>query len=69
MNLHEDPDSYQPRTLVPGGSDTKRKLHADVNLARHLDNLGEIHDLLGSFLQICDGEDLEAGIVDLDKSG
>jgi len=44
---------------------TKGELDADVDVAGHLDDLGELHRLLGGSLQIVDGEDLEAGVVEL----
>jgi len=30
----------------------------------HLDNLGKLHSLLGGALEVVDGENLEAGVVD-----
>lgn len=45
---------------------TKSELDANVDVARHLDDLGELHRLLGGGLQVIDGEDLEAGVVELD---
>lgn len=44
---------------------TEGEFDADVNVARHLDDLGELDGLLGGGLQIVDGEDLKAGVVDL----
>lgn len=44
---------------------TKGELDADVDVAGHLDDLGELHRLLGGSLQVIDGEDLEAGVVEL----
>jgi hypothetical protein len=44
---------------------TESEFDADINVAGHLDDLGELDRLLGSGLQIVDGEDLEAGVVEL----
>ena len=40
------------------------ELYADVDIAGHLDDLGELHALLGGRLQVVDAEDLEAALVD-----
>lgn len=45
--------------------DTEGELDADVDLAGHLDDLGELDGLLGGVLEVFDGEDLQAGLVDL----
>lgn len=45
--------------------DTECELHTHVDLAGHFDHLRELHGLLGSALKVFDGEDLEAGFVDL----
>ena len=50
---------------VVGCLDTKRELDANVDVSCHLDNLGELYTLLRSILKVVDGEDLEAGFVDL----
>jgi len=49
-------------------SNAKGELDANVDITRLLDNLRELHGLCGGVLQVVDGEDLEAGVVDLDKS-
>lgn len=46
--------------------DTKGELHTDVNLTGHLDHLRELDRLLSGALEIFNGEDLEAGLVDLE---
>jgi hypothetical protein len=45
--------------------ETESEFDADINVAGHLDDLGELDRLLGGGLQIVDGEDLEAGVVEL----
>lgn len=47
--------------------DTERELHTHVDLAGHLDHLRELDGLLGSTLEVFNGEDLEAGVVDLSQ--
>lgn len=47
--------------------DTESEFHANVNFAGHLDNLRELDGLLGGVLEVLDGEDLEAGLVDLNE--
>lgn len=44
---------------------TKSELDANIDVAGHLNDLGELHRLLGGGLQVIDGEDLEAGVVEL----
>lgn len=46
--------------------DSKGELDADVDLAGHLDDLGELDGLFGSALEVLNGEDLQAGLVDLE---
>lgn len=48
-----------------GRSDTEIELDAHINIASQLDDLGKVNRLLGRFLKIGDGEDLETGVVDL----
>ena len=48
--------------------DAESELDADVDLAGHLDDLGELDGLLGGVLEVLDGEDLQAGLVDLGKA-
>ncbi len=50
---------------MPQKLNPKVELHANVDVPSHLDDLREVHCLLSSFLQICDREDLQAGVVDL----
>ena len=50
---------------MEGRLNTEGEFDADVNVARHLDDLGELDRLLGGGLQVVDGEDLEAGVVKL----
>lgn len=50
------------------GLNTQIELHAHINITRHLHDLGEVNHFLGCFLQICDREDLETGVVDLDSN-
>lgn len=45
--------------------DSKGELNADVDVTGHLDDLGELDGLLGGGLEVLDGEDLQAGLVDL----
>lgn len=40
------------------------ELYTDVDIAGHLDDLGELHALLGGGLEVVDAEDLEATLVD-----
>lgn len=47
--------------------DSEGELDTDVDLAGHLDDLGELHGLFGGVLEVLDGEDLEAGLVDLGR--
>lgn len=47
--------------------DAEGELNTDVDLAGHLDDLGELDGLLSGVLEILDGEDLKAGLVDLEK--
>jgi hypothetical protein len=46
--------------------DTERELDTDVDVARDLDELGELDGFLGSGLEVVDGEDFEARFVDLE---
>ena len=41
---------------------TKSEFDTDIDVARHL---RELHRLLGGGLQVIDGEDLKAGVVEL----
>lgn len=45
--------------------DTEGELDSDVNIPSHLDDLGELDRLLGGALEVLDGEDLQARVVDL----
>lgn len=45
--------------------DTEGELDANVNVPSHLDDLGELDRLLGGALEVLDGEDLQARVVDL----
>lgn len=47
--------------------DTKSELNTDIDLASQLDDLGELNRLLGSALEILNGEDLEARVVELQR--
>lgn len=47
------------------GLDTEVKFDADVDIARHLHDFRELDRLLGGGLEVVNGEDLEAGFVDL----
>lgn len=53
-------------SCLKAGSNTQVELHPNVNIARHLHDLGEIYRLLCCLLQVCDREDLETGLVDLE---
>lgn len=53
------------RSCQRGSLNTEGELDANVDVAGHLDDLGELHRLLGGGLQVVDGEDLEAGVVEL----
>lgn len=44
--------------------DTQGELDTDVDVAGHLDDLGELDGLLSGGLEVLDGEDLQAGLVD-----
>ena len=48
--------------------DSKCELDPDVDITCHFHDLGELHRFLGCGLQVVDGEDLEAGLVDLEAS-
>lgn len=50
---------------APRSLDTKAELDSDVDVARHLDNLGELRRFLRRALKVLDREDLEARFVDL----
>jgi len=45
--------------------DSKTELDTNVDVTRLLDDLGELYCLVGSLLQVVDGEDLETGVADL----
>jgi hypothetical protein len=45
----------------------KREFYAHINLSGHLDNLGELNRFLGCTLQVFDGKDLEARVIDLER--
>jgi hypothetical protein len=47
------------------GLDTKGEFDTNVDVACHLDHLGELNRLLRGSLEVVDGEDLETGLVDL----
>lgn len=57
---------FQQPAATRGAStlDAEGKLDANVNVASELDNLGELDSLLGGVLEIVNGEDLEARLVD-----
>lgn len=44
--------------------DTEGELDTDVDVTGHLNNLGELDRLLSSSLEVLDGEDLQARLVD-----
>mgnify|MGYP007076151788 FL=1 len=46
--------------------DAEGELNTDIDVAGHLDNLGELNRLLSGVLEVLDGEDLKAGLVDLE---
>jgi hypothetical protein len=46
--------------------DAEGELNTDIDVAGHLDNLGELDRLLSGVLEVLDGEDLKAGLVDLE---
>lgn len=48
-----------------GHLDTKGEFYANIDVAGHFDDLAELDRLLGSLLEIINGEDLEARLVDL----
>lgn len=54
---------------APWVLDTERELDTDVDVASDLDELGELDGLLGGVLEVVDGEDFEAGLVDLERYG
>lgn len=47
--------------------DSQGELDTDIDVTGHLDDLGELDRLLGGVLEVLHGEDLEAGLVDLEK--
>ena len=49
---------------ILGDLDTQGELNTDIDIAGHLDDLGELDGLLGGVLEVLDGEDLQAGLVD-----
>jgi hypothetical protein len=44
---------------------TKGELDTNIDITRHLDDLGELDRLLSRGLEVVDGEDLEARVVEL----
>lgn len=48
--------------------DTQGELNTDIDLAGHLDDLGELDGLLSSALEVLNGEDLQARLVDLESN-
>jgi hypothetical protein len=50
---------------LKGHSNTQIELHTDINIPRHLHDLGEIDRLLRRLLEVLDREDLQSGVVDL----
>lgn len=44
---------------------TERELHTNIDIARNLDQLRELHRLLSSVLQIINSEDLKPRFIDL----
>jgi hypothetical protein len=52
--------------LLPNRSlNTKGELDTNVDITGHLDHLGELDRLLSRGLEVVNGEDLEAGVVEL----
>jgi hypothetical protein len=49
---------------ILGDLNTQGELDTDIDLAGHLDDLGELDGLLGSVLEVFNGEDFQAGLVD-----
>jgi hypothetical protein len=47
------------------GLDTESKFDAHINIASHLDDLGELDGLFGGALEVFDTEDFEVGVVKL----
>jgi hypothetical protein len=45
--------------------DTQSELNTNINVTRHLDDLGELDRLLSRTLEIINGEDLKTRVVDL----
>lgn len=56
---------HAPKKIRP--LDAQGELDTDVDLTGHLDDLGELDGLLSGVLEVLDGEDLKAGLVDLEK--
>jgi hypothetical protein len=56
---------HAPSKGIGRNLDSEGELDADVDVTGHLDDLGELDGLLGGGLEVLDGEDLEAGLVDL----
>lgn len=44
--------------------DTQSELNTDIDVTSHLHNLGELHRLLSGVLEVLNGEDLQARLVD-----
>lgn len=49
----------------PITSDAQIELHADIDFPTHFDQFGELNRLFGRILQIFDGENFQARVVDL----
>lgn len=45
--------------------DAQSELDTNIDLTGHLDDLGELNRLLGSVLEVLNGEDLQSRLVDL----
>ena len=60
---------YHYKQKVKHPLDAEGELNTDVDLTRHLDDLGELDGFLSGVLEVFDGEDLKAGLVDLESRG
>ena len=63
--MHAKYRNQNGKTLERWCLDTEGEFDADIDVAGHLDDFGELDGFLGGGLEVVDGEDLQAGFVDL----
>jgi hypothetical protein len=61
------PQQARQRRQSRTGNDlnTESELYANIDVASHFDNLGELHGLFSGALKIVNGKNLQAGVIDL----